>query len=140
MFGSGGSRASGNRANPQGYRPNKGERPRFPSAGRGGRGGGNGGGAGGPPGVALDGDDDDEEAGAASRPARAAAPAPADDRDDRVLDDMEDRFEQIRARDMLDEQFGFYRYEDGPERLGWLLGMHPVGGQRPPVFRSRADG
>ena len=44
------------------------------------------------------------------------------------MDDLEDRFEDIRNQDAIDERFGFYRYEDGPEQLGWLLGMHAVRG------------
>jgi DNA polymerase epsilon subunit 1 len=42
------------------------------------------------------------------------------------MDELADRFEDIRAQDTVDERFGYYRYEDGPEQLGWLLGMHSV--------------
>jgi hypothetical protein len=41
---------------------------------------------------------------------------------------MEDRFEEVRIRDEVDEKLGFAKYLEGPKRVGWLVNMHPVGG------------
>ncbi|ORX60308.1 hypothetical protein DM01DRAFT_1300034 [Hesseltinella vesiculosa] len=37
---------------------------------------------------------------------------------------LDQRFEDIRILDEIDTRFGFDRYEEGPERLGWLMNMH----------------
>ncbi len=34
------------------------------------------------------------------------------------------RAQDIVARDKLDEEMGFFRYVEGPARLGWLTNMH----------------
>lgn len=39
---------------------------------------------------------------------------------------MEDRFEEVRIRDEVDERLGFAKYQEGPKRVGWLVNMHPV--------------
>jgi DNA polymerase epsilon subunit 1 len=39
----------------------------------------------------------------------------------------EQRFENARLQDEIDAQLGFERYQDGPEKLGWLINQHPVG-------------
>lgn len=36
------------------------------------------------------------------------------------------RFEHIRKLDEIESRFGFDRYKEGPERLGWLINMHEV--------------
>lgn len=39
---------------------------------------------------------------------------------------VDQRFEDVAVLDALDTRFGFERYQEGPERLGWLLNMHEV--------------
>lgn len=39
---------------------------------------------------------------------------------------VDQRFEDVRILDNLEIPFGFERYQEGPERLGWLLNMHEV--------------
>ena len=39
--------------------------------------------------------------------------------------------------DELDSKFGFDRFTEGPDRVGWLLNMRPVSGQRV-LLRGRA--
>ena len=39
---------------------------------------------------------------------------------------VDQRFEDVRILDSLEIPFGFERYQEGPERLGWLLNMHEV--------------
>jgi DNA polymerase epsilon subunit 1 len=39
---------------------------------------------------------------------------------------VDQRFEDVRVLDNLEIPFGFERYQEGPERLGWLLNMHEV--------------
>ncbi|KZT25874.1 DUF1744-domain-containing protein [Neolentinus lepideus HHB14362 ss-1] len=39
---------------------------------------------------------------------------------------LEERFEQVRVNDEIDEKLGFARVEDGPKREGWLVNMHPT--------------
>jgi DNA polymerase epsilon subunit 1 len=39
---------------------------------------------------------------------------------------VDQRFEDVRALDQLEMGFGFERYQEGLERLGWLLNMHEV--------------
>lgn len=38
----------------------------------------------------------------------------------------EDRFEDTRLSDDIDEKLGFARFTEGPSREGWLVNMHPV--------------
>ncbi|KAG9043537.1 DNA polymerase epsilon catalytic subunit [Tulasnella sp. UAMH 9824] len=38
----------------------------------------------------------------------------------------EDRFEDVRLRDEIDEKLGFARFSEGPPRDGWLVNMHPT--------------
>lgn len=33
---------------------------------------------------------------------------------------------EVIALDKLDEQMGFFRYVEGPGKLGWLMNMHEV--------------
>lgn len=35
-------------------------------------------------------------------------------------------FEEARIQDEIQLRFGFERYDEGPERLGWLLNMNQV--------------
>ncbi|KAI9489936.1 hypothetical protein BDB00DRAFT_875783 [Zychaea mexicana] len=37
---------------------------------------------------------------------------------------LDQRFEEIKRLDALEERFSFERYNSGPERLGWLINMH----------------
>ncbi|CAE6420593.1 unnamed protein product [Rhizoctonia solani] len=39
---------------------------------------------------------------------------------------LEDRFEEVRIRDEVDEKLGFGKYLEGPKRIGWLVNMHPT--------------
>lgn len=39
---------------------------------------------------------------------------------------VDQKFEDVRILDNLEVPFGFERYQEGPERLGWLLNMHEV--------------
>ncbi|TFK50458.1 DUF1744-domain-containing protein [Heliocybe sulcata] len=39
---------------------------------------------------------------------------------------LEERFEQVRVNDEVDEKLGFAKVEDGPKREGWLVNMHPT--------------
>ena len=57
--------------------------------------------------------------GAAAR--NGPAPARADD-----ATQLEDKFENVRQRDEIDEKLGFHRVSDGPKREGWMVNMHPV--------------
>ncbi|KAJ3012895.1 DNA polymerase epsilon catalytic subunit [Thoreauomyces humboldtii] len=41
-------------------------------------------------------------------------------------DTLEGRIEEIKVRDALDEKMGFWRYREGPEKLGWMVNMHPT--------------
>lgn len=38
----------------------------------------------------------------------------------------EDKFEDVRLRDEIDEKLGFTRFAEGSPRDGWLVNMHPV--------------
>jgi hypothetical protein len=49
------------------------------------------------------------------------APVRADD-----ATQLEDKFENVRQRDEIDEKLGFHRVSDGPKREGWMVNMHPV--------------
>jgi len=57
--------------------------------------------------------------GAATR--NGPAPVRADD-----ATQLEDKFENVRQRDEVDEKLGFRRISDGPKREGWMVNMHPV--------------
>lgn len=35
--------------------------------------------------------------------------------------------DELRQIDAMDAKMGFERFTDGPDRLGWLVNMHPVG-------------
>ncbi|KAJ1920549.1 DNA polymerase epsilon catalytic subunit [Mycoemilia scoparia] len=37
---------------------------------------------------------------------------------------LDQKLEKVKERDRLDEQLGFYRYQEGPQKLGWLVNMH----------------
>jgi DNA polymerase epsilon subunit 1 len=39
---------------------------------------------------------------------------------------IDQRFEDAQRLDGIEDRFGFERYQEGPERLGWLLNMHAV--------------
>ena len=39
---------------------------------------------------------------------------------------LEQRNNRITKIDAMDTKFGFERYKDPAERLGWLINMHPV--------------
>lgn len=39
---------------------------------------------------------------------------------------IDQRFEDARIQEDIEYRFGFERYQEGPERLGWLLNMHTV--------------
>lgn len=39
---------------------------------------------------------------------------------------VDQKFEDVHVLDTLETRFGFERYQEGPERLGWLLNMHEV--------------
>src|SRR5258706_10533575 len=54
-------------------------------------------------------------------PRNGPAPARADD-----ATQLEDKFENVRQRDEIDEKLGFHRVSDGPKREGWMVNMHPV--------------
>ncbi|TPX58573.1 DNA-directed DNA polymerase [Powellomyces hirtus] len=41
-------------------------------------------------------------------------------------DTLEAQIEEVKARDELDEKMGFWRYREGPEKLGWMVNMHPT--------------
>lgn len=38
----------------------------------------------------------------------------------------EARVNRIQSNDVLDVKYGFDRYKDSVDRLGWLINMHPV--------------
>jgi DNA polymerase epsilon subunit 1 len=39
---------------------------------------------------------------------------------------LEERFEQVKLNDEVDEKLGFARIQEGVRREGWLVNMHPV--------------
>ncbi|KAI9091268.1 putative POL2-DNA polymerase epsilon, calytic subunit A [Phlyctochytrium arcticum] len=43
-----------------------------------------------------------------------------------TLDSLEESKAEVRTRDEMDEKMGFFRYSEGPERLGWMVNMHPT--------------
>src|SRR6476646_4950856 len=48
----------------------------------------------------------------------------ADDGDDVAQPGEIDTFARVDTIDAADAKYGFARYGDGPERLGWLVNMH----------------
>ena len=38
----------------------------------------------------------------------------------------EKRLQRARLNDEVDQKFGFERYKDPQEKVGWLINMHPV--------------
>jgi DNA polymerase epsilon subunit 1 len=40
---------------------------------------------------------------------------------------LEDKFENTRIANAIDEAMGFARYESGKNKVGWLCNMHSVG-------------
>ena len=49
---------------------------------------------------------------------------------------VEQRFEDASMQDEIDRKMGFVKFQEGPEKLGWLINQHAV---RPPR-RSNVDG
>ena len=39
---------------------------------------------------------------------------------------LAERFEQVRLSDEVDEKIGFPKIQEGPQREGWMINMHPV--------------
>lgn len=39
---------------------------------------------------------------------------------------LAERFEKVRLSDEIDEKMGFLKMEEGAQREGWLVNMHPV--------------
>ncbi|KAG0248938.1 DNA polymerase epsilon catalytic subunit [Mortierella polycephala] len=37
---------------------------------------------------------------------------------------IEQRFEDAALQDEIDEKFGFFKFQEGPEKLGWLINQH----------------
>lgn len=37
-----------------------------------------------------------------------------------------ERLEKAKLEDEIDEKMGFTRFQEGPQREGWLVNMHPV--------------
>lgn len=70
--------------------------------------------------------------GGGGRGGKAADPNSAPERADDGSA-SEERFEEVRVRDEIDEKLGFWRWEGGAtggekdEREGWLVNMHQVG-------------
>ena len=41
-------------------------------------------------------------------------------------DSTEKRVQRAKLNDEIDQKFGYDRYKDPQERVGWLINMHPV--------------
>ena len=41
-------------------------------------------------------------------------------------DSTEKRVQRARLNDEIDQKFGYERYKDPQEKVGWLINMHPV--------------
>ena len=41
-------------------------------------------------------------------------------------DDKSTRYQRAQRSDDIDKKYGFSRYTDSVERMGWLINMHPV--------------
>ena len=39
---------------------------------------------------------------------------------------IEQRFDDVAFQDEIDEKLGFFKFQEGPEKLGWLINQHPV--------------
>ncbi|KAF9897284.1 DNA polymerase epsilon catalytic subunit, partial [Lobosporangium transversale] len=37
---------------------------------------------------------------------------------------MEQRFDDVALQDEIDEKLGFLKFQEGPEKLGWLINQH----------------
>ena len=61
------------------------------------------------------------------------APVRADD-----ATQLEDKFDNVRQRDEIDEKLGFRRVSDGPKLEGWMVNMHPVS-YAPSMFLTTAN-
>jgi hypothetical protein len=48
------------------------------------------------------------------------------DADNAEKESLQNRFEEVKVIDEIDENLGFHRYTEGPEKLGWMVNMHPV--------------
>lgn len=38
----------------------------------------------------------------------------------------EQRFDDVAMQDEIDEKLGFFKFQDGPQKLGWLINQHAV--------------
>ena len=56
---------------------------------------------------------------------KGLGPTPAQAREDEASK-AEEKFEQARIENEIDEKLGFARFTEGPKREGWLVNMHPV--------------
>ena len=61
--------------------------------------------------------------GASNGNAPGEGPAPKREDDGTQL---AERFEQVQLSDEIDEKFGFARVQEGGQRDGWLINMHPT--------------
>ena len=41
---------------------------------------------------------------------------------------------RIQANELIDSKYGFDRYKDPADRLGWLINMHPVSKTKSPYY------
>ena len=57
---------------------------------------------------------------------RGGAPSDAPPQRDEDGNQLEERFEQVKTSDEVDEKLGFARVQEGSTREGWLINMHPV--------------
>ncbi|KAL7751596.1 DNA polymerase epsilon catalytic subunit [Sorochytrium milnesiophthora] len=59
---------------------------------------------------------------------RAAEPGGdgMDPEGDEVNGETQRRFDEVKLRDELDEKLGFYRFDEGSEKVGWMVNMHPT--------------
>lgn len=39
---------------------------------------------------------------------------------------VEQRFDDAVLQDEIDEKLGFFKFQEGPEKLGWLINQHAV--------------
>ncbi|KAH9919999.1 uncharacterized protein BXZ73DRAFT_92015 [Epithele typhae] len=54
------------------------------------------------------------------------APSTAPPQRDEDGNQLEERFEQVKLQDEVDEKLGFARIQEGPAREGWLINIHPT--------------
>ncbi|KAG0320031.1 DNA polymerase epsilon catalytic subunit [Dissophora globulifera] len=104
----------------------------MPSSGRGGRGG-----RGGHGGRGGRGKSSYRAPSAQSASAQAAAFVPTGDEGTHI----EQRFDDVAQQDEIDEKLGFFKFQDGPEKLGWLINQHAtlVKDEDWPTGRSAID-